>query len=872
MPTNRPSRMERNHKKPDKLSDKPEGKSKKKKRSFKLILWTSFFTIAIAVICGIVGYLFITVNGEKLLDANKDKLQVNPPTQVFDRSGKLMGELSLQTSDPVDSADIPKLLKEAFVATEDRRFYEHSGVDFWSIGRAAVKDVVARSMVEGGSTITQQLAKNIFLSSDKTFFRKATEMSIAMALERQYTKDEILTMYLNRINFGGTTYGIKAASEKYFGISDLNKLDVWQIATLAAMPKGPSKYNPLRNPEASTDRRAVVLELMYDQGYITAEQRDHAKAVVYDYQPPASKQSNPAFIDYVMDEAEDVQPQLTEDELVRGGYKIYTTMDVQAQKAVEQAFADDSNFEKSVDDQPVQAAMMILNHDNGSIVALLGGRDYERKGFSRINSRRQPGSSIKPIVVYGPALESGQFTKDSQLSNEKQCFSDYCPTNLHGYSKTISMTDAITESENIPAVWLLNQIGISTGVSYAKKMGVTLDPTDNNLAIALGGLTKGTNVKEMAEAYSVFANQGKFNEAYSIKQIVDASGTVVYQHGKPEEKRVLSEQTAYEMTEMLQNVISDGTGKKAKLDRPIAGKTGTTQHGIPGLKSSKNRDAWFVGYTPEWTAAVWMGYDKPDKNHLLNGSSGEAAALFGKVMSKALEGVPVKGFTKPADLVEPSEEPSQEPPVSPSNLLGSYDNATSIVTLNWTGVTQDDVAQGGGEYHIYRKASDEQDFTSLMNVVTVSAEDLSVVPGKSYQYYVTYYDPQTGLESDPSNIAQVDVPAGEEPPASEEPSSDQQPPTESPEPPPSGGEPSQPPASSDDSGLPPSDNGNGTGTGNGAGNGQGSGNPGNVGNSGGKGGGSALPGSGGAGEPPASQDPGKITGTDLGVADTPTNP
>ncbi|WP_138493457.1 PBP1A family penicillin-binding protein [Paenibacillus pinistramenti] len=777
MPTDRPSRMERNHKKPDKMSEKPKGKKNKKRLNGRMIFWTSFFTVAIAVICGIVGYLFITVNGEKLLDANKDKLQINGPTQVFDRSGKLMGEMSLETSDPVDSEDIPKLVKEAFVATEDRRFYEHSGVDFWSIGRAAVKDIVARSMVEGGSTITQQLAKNIFLTRDKTFFRKATEMSIAMALERQYTKDEILTMYLNRINFGGTTYGIKAASEKYFGISDLNKLDVWQIATLAAMPKGPSAYNPLRHPEASTARRAVVLDLMYDQGYITAEQRDEAKAVVYDYQPPASKQNYLAFIDYVMDEAEDVMPDLTEDDLVRGGYKIYTTMDAQAQKAVEKAFADDDNFEESVDDQPVQAAMIIMNHENGGIVALLGGREYERKGFSRITSRRQPGSAFKPIVAYAPALDTGKFNVNSELSNEKQCFNDYCPTNLHGYSNTIGMTEAITKSENIPAVWLLNQIGVKTGISYAEKMGVQLDSSDNNLAIALGGLTKGTTVKEMAEAYSVFANDGKYNEAYSIKQIVDPEGTTVYKHGNPEQEQVLSEDTAYYMTEMMQNVVTEGTGKNASLgERPIAGKTGTTQSGISG--SSKNRDAWFVGYTPEYTAAVWMGYDKPDKDHLLNGSSGESAKLFSAVMKEALKDVPITDFEKPSDLSEPTAPPpSESAPQGVTGLSGSFDNSTATVKLSWNAPDQAD----GGEYRIYRKASDEQDFSMLMSVLTTDAEDLSVAPGKTYQYYVTYYDKEKGQESDPSGKVEVDVPE-EQTPASEEPSPDVSAPEESPPP------------------------------------------------------------------------------------------
>ncbi|WP_025694962.1 transglycosylase domain-containing protein, partial [Paenibacillus durus] len=432
----------------------PPKPKKKKRLSRKRVFWTLFFTTALAIFCALGGYLFITINGEKLLNENQGKLTVNPTTKIYDRNANLMGELSLEKSEPVNSDQIPKIIKEAFVATEDRRFYEHSGVDLWSIGRAAVKDVVARSMVEGGSTITQQLAKNIFLTRDKTFFRKATEMSIAMALERHRSKDDIITMYLNRINFGGTIYGIKAASEHYFGQSDLSKLKLWQIATLAAMPKGPSRYNPLRNPELSKERRAVVLQLMNEQGYITQEEMNQAKDINYNYKPPAKQQKYQAFIDYAIDEAQD-KFGLSEDDLNIGGYKIYTTMDKDAQQTVENAFADGDNFEKSVDSEPVQGSMVIINQENGSIVALLGGRNYEKKGYSRItNSRRSPGSSIKPIVSYAPAIESGQFSMNSQISNAKQCFGDYCPTNLHGYSSSISMTEALTKSENIPAVWL----------------------------------------------------------------------------------------------------------------------------------------------------------------------------------------------------------------------------------------------------------------------------------------------------------------------------------------------------------------------------------------------------------------------------------
>ncbi|WP_268794440.1 transglycosylase domain-containing protein [Paenibacillus sp. DMB20] len=437
------------------------------------------------------GYLFIMVSGEKLLEANKDKLTAYGTSKVYDRNGNLMGELSIQKSDPVKIDDVPDLLKAAFIATEDRRFNEHNGVDIWSIGRAAVKDIMARSMVEGGSTITQQLAKNIFLTRDKTFFRKATEVSIALALERNHTKDEILEMYLNRINFGGPYYGIKAASQRYFGKSNLNDLKLWEMATLAAMPKGPSKYNPLKNPELSKERRAVVLNLMRDQGYISAQEAEKAKKVDYKYKPPATQQKYTAFIDYVMDEAEQKWG-LTADDLNIGGYQIYTTMDANAQQAMEAEFNNPANFEKGADDAIIQGSMVIINQHTGGIVALMGGREYERGGFNRaIDSRRQPGSALKPIAVYAPALETGNYTKNSRLSNRKQCFGNYCPNNLHGYSETVSMQEAIQRSENIPAVWLLNQIGVKTGYNFVQNIGIKATEDDKNLSLALGGNEQG---------------------------------------------------------------------------------------------------------------------------------------------------------------------------------------------------------------------------------------------------------------------------------------------------------------------------------------------------------------------------------------------
>ncbi|WP_042204366.1 transglycosylase domain-containing protein [Paenibacillus camerounensis] len=796
-----------------KSAGKPKPKKKKKFLTKKRVLWSLFFAMALAIFCALGGYMFIMLNGQKLLTANQDKLTVNPPTQIFDRNANLIAELSLEKSDPVEYEDIPEELINAFVATEDKRFFDHKGVDFWSIGRAAVKDIAARSMVEGGSTITQQLAKNIFLTRDKTFFRKATEVSIAVALENSKTKNEIITMYLNRIPFGGTIYGIKAASIRYFGKSNLADLDLWEMATLAAMPKGPSRYNPLRNPELSKERRAVVLQLMYDQNYITKEEMDEAKVVDYNYKPPESKQRYQAFIDFAIDEAEE-RFGLTEDDLNIGGYKIYTTMDKHAQQTVEDAFADSDNFEKSVDDELVQGSMTIINQENGSIVALMGGRNYEKKGFSRVNdSRRSPGSSIKPVVAYAPALESGKFTSSSMLSNEKQCFGTYCPNNLHGYSSTISMSTAITKSENIPAVWLLNEIGVNTGFQFAKKLGINLSDDDKNLALALGGVSQGTNTLEMAQAYSAFANGGELREAYSIKSIENSDGDTVYRANTNPE-RVMSEDTAYQMTEMLQEVVTDGTGKKAKISRPVAGKTGTTQSGYSGISS--NRDVWFVGYTPEWTAAVWMGYDKPSKTHLLKNSSPLAAAFWGKVMEEALKGVPAKSFPSPSGSNEP--EPTATPEtVQPVNgLSAAYDPSTMTVNLSWEPAQVE-----GVEYRIYRRETSEGEFTALLNTMSSTVGDISAMPGLTYEYYVTAYYPEFDQESEPSDRVTVSV-QDEMPTMEPEPTLDPNQPTDDP----SGGENGNGNGGENGNGGNGGNNGNGNGNGNGN-NGNGNGNGGN---------------------------------------------
>lgn len=744
------------------MTERPRTKKKMEKKNGKrkisgrkLLVWL-FFTGAVAVVCGIIGYLLIILNGERILTENQDKFILPEASTIYDSGDKEVMKLfqSGGNRENVEFADIPVLVRDAVIATEDKRFEEHSGIDLWSIGRALVRDVISRSAAEGGSTITQQLAKNLFLTQDKTFFRKATEASIAVALEHKKTKDEILTMYLNRIYYGKGVYGIKGAAEYYFD-KPLKDLEIWEIATLTGIPKAPNTYNPIRNPEKSAERRNVVLQLMFEQGYITKAQLDEAKTHTYvPTEHAVASDTYPAFIDYLVDEAQD-KTGLTEEQLRSGGYKIYTTLNTKAQTTMEKEFADDGNFEKSVDDQQVQGAMIIIDHRDGNIQGLVGGRDYEKKGINRVLVPRQPGSGFKPITVYGPAIDTGDYFPWSIVQDVKKCYGDYCPSDSNGkkYIGPISIRQSIKESRNASAVWLLNEIGVKTGLKFAEKLGFQLDDKkDRNLAIGLGGLTTGVTPLQMATAYSAFANDGKSVDPHSLLKIENSNGETVYEYSAPEEKQLMEPETSYYMTDIMQGVLEKGgTGTQARIDRPVAGKTGTTQHGIPGYKSSYNRDAWFSGYTPEWTAVVWMGYDHTDKEHLLKKSSSQSAAMFAKVMEAAMKDVPRSSFHKPSKVEE------EKPPVGISNFDAIYDPQNVKVKLIWT------AAEGSGlTYRVYRKEASETEFTRLMDSVNATgADDMSIAPGMTYTYYVTPYDASKDVEGTPSEQVTIEIPAEE---------------------------------------------------------------------------------------------------------------
>lgn len=499
----------------------------------------------------------------------------------------------------------------AFISAEDARFFEHEGVDVIRIAGAIVADIKAGSYVQGASTISQQLIKLSHLTSEKTISRKAEEAALAYEMERHYSKEDILEMYLNYVYFGGGYYGIEAAAEGYFGVhaSDLT-LD--QSAMLAGILKSPSGYAPHINYAASINRRNNILRLMRDYGYITDDEKKQASA----RRPTILHDKNEEYSGYYTDAVTKSAAALmgiTVDELIRGGYSIYSAMDSDIQHYCEEMFKNGELFPA----EDSEAAIVVLEPSTGMVVAMVGGRSYTGGiSFNRATDiRRQPGSVIKPVIAYAPAFEYLNYTAADMILDEETTFADYTPSNYgNKYYGWVTVREAVTKSLNVPAVKTLSAVGVYRAKDFAKRCGIEFDDKDDSLALALGGFTYGVSPLQIAGAYSCFASGGIYNTPTLIKKITDRNGLTVYEY-RQDSRRVMSEANAYILTSMLKSVVTEGTGHRLNtLDIPIAGKTGTV-----GLANG-NRDAWMAGYTPEYTAVVWQGYDS-DRLGLLPSSA-----------------------------------------------------------------------------------------------------------------------------------------------------------------------------------------------------------------------------------------------------------
>lgn len=641
----------------------PRRRAKKAKKAGPLRRIRLFIALCLVVFAGLgFGYIFAAYQS---LPAVGNNMRPAVSSQVFDSHGRLITTLhSDQNRLPIDINKVPQNLQNAFIAAEDNRFYEHIGIDPIGIFRAIFANLTNRGIAQGGSTITQQLAKNAFLSQEQTLKRKIQEAMLALEIEHKYSKKEILEMYMNQIYFGQGAYGIQTAAKTYFN-KDVNELTLTQCAMLAGLPKSPNYYSPFNNLNEAKKRKNVVLDQMVKYGYVSAAEAEDAKN--QDLGLSKSHQSKEAdeyasFIDYV---SQQVAKKYGDDALYKEGLKIYTTMDVDKQHAAVRAIRNlPNNYTDENGLTQPQAAIVSIDPKTGHILAMVGGRGQD--SFNRASMAvRQPGSAFKPFV-YLTALQH-DMTPDTTMDDQPVTYGSWSPKNAGGsYSGTMALSDALAHSVNTIAVQLADKVGTKNIIANAKKMGITtLDAKDDNLAMALGGLTKGVTPLEMASAYGTFANKGVHVKPTAIVKILDRNGNVLEDASTLEKEetktRVMSEREAYEMTTMLEGVIDHGTGTAAAIGRPAAGKTGTTDD---------NKDAWFVGYTPDIVTAVWIGDDTG--SHSLGEIYGGTipAEIWKDYMSSATSDESGGDFSAPSGMERRKETTSSS---SSSNSVRSDD-------------------------------------------------------------------------------------------------------------------------------------------------------------------------------------------------------
>ncbi|XTP52773.1 PBP1A family penicillin-binding protein [Niallia sp. Krafla_26] len=610
--------------------------------------------------------------------ANVQSLQegLSQTTIIHDNMGNVAAKVDANRTEGVNVKDLPDHVSNAVIAIEDWRFKEHNGFDVMGITRAFIKNLLAGEITGGGSTITQQLAKNALLSHEQTLRRKVEELFLAVEIEKHYTKDEILSMYLNQVYFGSGAWGIDHASMKYFN-KNIKEVSISEAAMLAGLLQSPSALDPYKHYERAMNRRDVVLNRMKELEMITEEQfisAKNEKIVLEDGGESYIKREYPYYVDAVIDEAISKYG-LTQEEIITRGYHIYTEMDQNLQSSLEKVYNNKANFPTGKGDTLVQSGAVLLDPKTGGVRALVGGRgDYVFRGFNRATHMKvQPGSTLKPLAVYTPALEEG-YEPTSVLKDEKMTFADYAPTNVTGtYQGEVPMYKAVEQSINLSAVWLLNEIGLEKGIDMLGKFGIPLEPEDHYLGIALGGMSKGVSPLQLAEAYSTFANDGKREEGHLISKIEGPTGKVIAEYD-PVTVRVTTKKVANEMTSMLLGVVEEGTGKGTKIPGvQIAGKTGSTQ--LPYQDLNGTKDQWFVGYTPNLVGAVWLGYDKTDREHYLqSGSSKTVVPLFKTIMEQSLpyiekEEFEVKSIQSSLKEKELNKDKQEEPLKDQTNKL-----------------------------------------------------------------------------------------------------------------------------------------------------------------------------------------------------------
>lgn len=711
-------------------------------------------TLAVVALLGVVGYIFYLLAKLPRVDRLAD---YKPPivSQVFGDDGSLVGEFFLERRIVVPVNKMPRKLIQAFVAAEDASFYQHKGIDYFGIIRAAVKNVLSMRKKEGASTITQQVTKSMLLTSEKKFSRKIKEAILAKRMEEKLSKDEILYLYLNQIYLGAGAYGVQAAAETYFG-KNVDQLNTAEIAMLAGLPKAPNTYSPIKHLDKARERQGYVLDRMVKEGYITPVEAEHARKTAIVIQPmkKVNSEQSAYFLEHLRIQLEE---RYGEDQLYKGGLKIYTTMNADMQKAAFESlrnglkavdkrqgfrgpikylketeveeFCDKiedgidsailkagdnyqgvvvgldlqkgeakirvgdrtgilnrknmswagkvgmvANYGKpekgnrsltlgsvievtvvspdvnregaqfALDQTPdVQSALVAIDPRTGGVKAMVGGYDFRKSQFNRaMQAKRNAGSAFKPII-YAAALEKGLTTatviNDAEVEYPDGTGKLWKPRNYDNtYRGPVTMREALTYSINMVSIKIMDQIGVPYTVEFAKKLGFT-SKIEPNLALALGAAS--VSPFELTSAYAVLANKGMLQPAYFITRVTDTDGTVLQETQLPPPVPVVSPESSYVITNLMQSVVMSGTGYRASINRPVAGKTGTT---------NEAKDAWFVGYIPQLVTGVWVGYDQ-ERSLGSGGTGGQAAApIWGEFMQKATSNLPVEDFQAPENV------------------------------------------------------------------------------------------------------------------------------------------------------------------------------------------------------------------------------
>lgn len=653
---------------------------KKKKRKRRKKSDKSFFLIQGLLILAFIAVILLFVKSdyaggiftlrreaiEAVRTSDIEDMQGQRVGIIYDSTGGVIAELKNERNIRyLTSEEIPQNVKDAFISVEDKRFYKHNGVDFFALTRAVVKLINKDAITQGGSTITQQLSRNVFLSHEVSWQRKVKEMFVAWELERTYSKDQILEFYVNNIFYANNCYGIESASQKYFG-KTISECSVSEVAFLCAIPNSPSNFDPLDHKENTLKRRDVILKAMYENKKLSKEDYEAALAetIEVDSHSKSYEQSwaKSYAIHCVVEEMmaadgfefqydfeqvtdrEDYEELYNEtfakyrEKLYLAGYEIYTSIDPVQQKAMQSAIdvkLEEYNTKNTNGSYALQCAATCIDNETGLVTAMVGGRSQEDVSYDYNRaylSKRPPGSAIKPLVVYTPLLERG-YTAESMLIDKKEAEG---PKNANNsYAGSVSLRTAVEKSINTVAWSKFNELGAETAMQYLLDMNFEdIMPQDYTGSSALGGFTRGASTLEMSGAYTALANGGVYRNPSCILRVEDSYGNIVFEHAA-EEKQVYEQSAAVAMTKILQGVMTNGTAKGQGVSgMPSAGKTGTT---------NENKDGWFAGYTPYYTTSIWVGYDSP---RWLKGLTGSAypAEIWHNFMEEIHGDLPAKNF------------------------------------------------------------------------------------------------------------------------------------------------------------------------------------------------------------------------------------